>query len=135
MATASLTKSISLWPRDIAQEVRDSPPIELLKEQAKLLPELTEGLVTAEVRGADDSGGATYVDDFYLHGPQIRYHHLLFSIQYPITSGYPATLYSGILSEQNVHVKDEEELKKALQKLFNSDKTRQIIGAIIARSK
>ncbi len=132
MATATPT---NLWPRDIAQEASDNELIKLLKEQAALLSELTDDLVTAEVRGADDSGGATYVDDFYLFGPQIRYRHLLFSIQYPIELGYPAMLYSGILGDQTLQIKNEESLRKALCQLFNNDKTRQIIGAIIARSK
>ena len=132
MATAT---SANLWPHDIAQEAPVIGPIRLLKEQAALLPDLTDGLVTAEVRGADDSGGMTYVDDFYLFGPQIRYRHLLFSIQYPITSGYPATIYSGILGDDSIAIDNEEALKKALVQLFNHEKTRQVIGAIIARSK
>lgn len=132
MATATHT---NLWPRDIAQEAQSSGLIKILKEQAALLSDLTEGLVTAEVRGADDSGGTTYVDDFYLFGPQIRYRHLLFSIQYPIRSHYPATLYSGILGDDSIHIENEEGLQKALRQLFNNEKTRQVISAIIARSK
>ena len=128
-----MTKT-NLWPDDIGQVTVERGPATLLKEQAGLLSQLTKGLVEAEVRGEQDPETQNFVDNFYLVATTINYSYLLFKTDYPPTS-YPANLYFHPLFPLGVLVADDEDLAKCLADIFDHEKTRQIIGAIIARSK
>ncbi len=130
-----------LWPADIGQDTGKLGPAALLKSQAALLSQKTKGLVTAEVRGEQDPRDGKFVDNFYLIGPTINYQYLLFSINYPIEF-YPAELVAqigvgnliGNLTGA-VIVEDDAQLADEIRAIFNSEKTKNVIGAIIARSK
>lgn len=127
----------NLWPTDIGQVTAERVPVTLLKEQAALLAQLTKGLVEAEVRSGQDPETGEFVDDFYLVGPIINYQYLLFSLTYS-DEFYPARFTSKSErkgQEHSVLVDDDDDLEKHVAQTLNHQKTRQVIGAIIARSK
>ena len=136
MATQTQTMP-DLWPDDIGQETGELGPATLLKSQAALLSDKTKGLVTAEVRGGQDSSNGKFVDSFYLVGPTINYQYLLFSLFYPIEF-YPAMLIAqeGVRDiDVSKTVNNDAELTEEISKIFGSEKTKNVINAIIARSK
>lgn len=126
-----------LWPDDIGQQTGELGPAALLKSQAALLAEKTKGLVTAEVRGEQDPRDGKFVDNFYLVGPTINYQYLLFALSYPIEF-YPARFISMDEKRENEHgvtVENDDDLMKQVGKVLSQQKTRQVINAIIQRSK
>lgn len=126
-----------LWPADIGQDTGKLGPAAFLKSQAALLSQKTKGLVTAEVRGEQDPRDGKFVDNFYLVGPTINYQYLLFSMIYPIEF-YPAELVAqfsvGNLMGAMI-IENDAQLADEIRAIFNSEKTKNVIGAIIARSK
>ena len=122
------------WPADIGQETGELSPGVLLKEQAVLLSNKTKGLVTAEVRGGQERGGNKFVDKFYLIGPAINYQYLLMTLEYPFDF-YPARIYFSELHPNGISIPDSETLGEELAQVFSHEKTRQVINAIIQRSK
>ncbi len=134
MSTAT---AVNLWPADIGQESKGKGIIALLKMQGQLLSEMTDGLVTAEVKSEQEAESNDFRANFYLYGPKINYRYLLLGLRYPAES-YPAQLLwtpSDTTLMQETRVGNDEELEKELRHHFESEKTRQVIGAIIEHSK
>ena len=130
---ATLT-NVDLWPADIGQDTGELGPAALVKAQAALLSEKTKGLVTAEVRGEQDPRDEKFVDNFYLVGSAINYQYLLFTLEYPLEF-YPLRLYFNPLYPQGTWLPGSEALGESLAEIFAHEKTRQVISAIIQRSK
>ncbi len=134
MSTAT---AVNLWPADIGQETQQTGVLALLRTQGQLLSEMTGGLVTAEVRSEQEAQGTDFRANFYLFGPVINYRYLLLGLRYPAQS-YPAQLLwvpSDSARTKEITVNNDAELEAELRQHFESDQTRQVIGAIIEHSK
>jgi len=150
---------LDLWPTDITQS-RMRAPVTILKQQALLLEEKTEGIIIAKVKRLDresnnginrnpdhlfkedQSKRQMFMYEFYLIAPTLdNYYHSLFQISHSIEL-YPISIYSDeeLRSEyaENKHegfiVNSETEFIETLRKIFGSRKTKKIIHAIIAQS-
>ncbi len=134
MSTAT---AVNLWPADIGQEIQGEGILALLRTQGQLLSEMTGGLVTAEVRSEQEVESEDFRANFYLFGPQINYRYLLLGLRYPAEC-YPAQLLwtpSNATLMRETTVNNDAELIEELRHHFKSEKTRQVIHAIIEHSK
>jgi hypothetical protein len=147
-----------LWPTDIgAAEFR--APVTILKEQASLLGQKTQQIVSASV--ASSRGGTIahssktvkqkaleydFRHDFYIVAPAIaNYRYRLFTIMHNIEP-YPCVflLDEDLLRELGfwmdgktvtVTAADEEQFIFALARIFKAEKTRRVIAALLAQSE
>ena len=135
----------SLWPDDI-QVVKEKAPVTILREQASLLGQKTKNLVTAEVRPTEKLLGLGFGFAFYIVGPALgNYRYMLFMISHDIEL-YPAQIWFDdeesvkeifpwvTNSGRVVQAKSEDEFLEFLGAIFRSQKTRQVIQAILAQS-
>lgn len=143
-----------LWPKDVGQ-VEVKAPVTLLREQASLLDEKTKHIVTATVeRGGTElmellelEQGNVFNYNFYIVAPALEYRYKLFSIMHGIDMYPVEVIFEGEAELKKEvgrkfkgaapgHVKasSEEEFLLVLRAIFNSGKTRKIIGAVLAQS-
>lgn len=127
----------NLWPEDIA--VTDAvAPVSILKEQASLLGQRTKNLVEGQVSRSldiDSFGEDKFSYDFDVVAPALnRYRYRLFSISHGIDF-YPLFVGSAVLNSNRFQINNEDEFLSALEKIFSSEKTKSIIGSLIAQSR
>jgi hypothetical protein len=101
-----------------------------LKEQAAALEEKTKGLVRASmVSDASDDGGFFVV--FQLWSPLLEhYRYRLLELRYPL-NGYPLQMTAG---DEEVVAQNEGEFQQALARVLGSQRTTQIVEAIMAQA-
>ncbi len=141
---------IDLWPNDIDAQVAKAP-VSVLKAQAALLGQKTDNLVEAKVKNFTKDGKASFEYQFFLESKVIGYSYRLFSVLYSINL-YPVlfVLDSDIQKEllqkrllekyknstegkNSFWVQSEEEFIDLLGEILKSDKTKQIIRALLAQ--
>jgi hypothetical protein len=152
----------NLWPSlDITPQ---RTPLSILKEQAALLGQQTQNLVTAEVREISPTTiediakqfrfspsiqlMPTFTYAFYLVGPALQfYRYQLFMINhsielYPVYFRLDHELYDDIFEENSSPNSDntviahtENRFIDILKAIFNAQKTIQVIQAIYAQSQ
>lgn len=129
-----------LWPENITQ-LEITTPLEILRNQAALLGQKTNNLVEAEVV---EYPPRTYIfkpkmfeTGFHIVAPTLdNYQYKLFSIIYDIRL-YPLTIIvdEDIRAEiglANSHeLQTEEEFVLLLKKIFNTEKTKRVIGTLL----
>jgi hypothetical protein len=151
-----------LWPSDIAGIKTDSP-IVLLQEQAAKLGSKTHNVVTAELAtstlAVNFLNNKDFATSFLLVAPAINYRFKLFTVNYdisfyPIGFGFdthlgkevlskiPATdksrfrLESVLLEETPmVFVANEIDFIAILRVVFNADRTKRIVSALVEQSR
>lgn len=147
-----------LWPRDV-EHTDLKAPVTILREQASLLGKKTQNIVTAEVTkpldlvvriqelGAmnfrDPSKPKAFFYAFHLVAPALaNYRYELFTIANDIRL-YPVIIYldEDLLAEiapgakeDNLVVHTENEFLEILGKILGSQKTKNIIQAMLAQS-
>ncbi|HCG5490330.1 TPA: hypothetical protein NJ039_004492 [Vibrio parahaemolyticus] len=135
----------NLWPDSF--EVKDSKSVkEILDEQSSFLPELTNGMVLAEVKemSAGDGLFLGHNNDFnytyHIKGRFLKkYSFKVLDFSHPITM-YPVlvTIDKSISRDLNITVKhtiqDELEFFAFLERIFKSEKLRDIIASIMKLS-
>lgn len=152
---------IDLWPDDIAY-TRQKAPVTILKEQAALLGQKTQSIVTASVEAIPpgmlrrtpqdvwQTRQDTFAYQFSLVAPALSYYrYQLFSVVhdaniYPVLfrfdeevkREYCATFAPATgLEEPHVEAESEEQFLEVLRFVFQSRKARQVIQAILAQSQ
>lgn len=119
-----------LWPV-LTGEPEVKSPLLILREQAAKLGAKTSNIIEAEVTANPSDEGFLHVR-LILKAPALNgYEYVLLSVNQPID------LYPAYLTEEHYSgdVKNEQEFKEFLAKLFTSDRTVQIINSLIAQSK
>lgn len=134
----------NLWPDDISV-TEQVPPVAILKEQGSLLGQRTKNLVEGRVSAADAEGPGFSDQDFCyefdLVAPALGYRYQLFRIQHGVDF-YPLGIdwdSPDNVSISNLHgeagIENEEKFLEALEIIFSSEKTRKVIGSLIAQSR
>lgn len=135
----------SLWPDDLIQQDPVEMPITILKWQASLLGKRTKNIVKGSVQ-RDIMPSYSQKDfslTFHLIGPLLEDYHYSLFVVYCGIDPYPLRILPvpGILGEVSevneagdIVVQDKEEFIKLLRIIFNSEKTRKVVNAIIAQS-
>ncbi|ETR73210.1 MAG: hypothetical protein OMM_07089 [Candidatus Magnetoglobus multicellularis str. Araruama] len=137
---------LDLWPTDIINQ-RLRAPITILKEQAILLQQKSNGVINAQVRRiktqdqlSEEKGQFLY--EFIVVAPVLQsYEYRLFTISHEIEL-YPITLETdqiiarelGNPNNDPIVVKSEPDFIEQLRKIFCSKKTKKIINAMLAQS-
>src|SRR5579884_2374328 len=121
--------SDDFWPSFAPVDALRSPALQL-KEQAAALRKKTSGLVYGSVFAEPTEEGGFRVL-LLLESPYLeRYHYQLLSMEYPV-AGYPLTIRAG---DESLQVNNPDELRKALSRLLGSERTREIVEAIMAHA-
>jgi hypothetical protein len=149
--------TLDLWPGDIEVE-RVFAPVVILRQQATLLGERTKNLVQAEVV-EDELQTNCFAFYFFLRAPVLgNYRYQLMYVSHDIGL-YPVEIKveESILQEVRnildvrtddpdrnlprfraepsyIHVQSEEELIKALRAIFNTNKCRKVLTALLSQS-
>jgi hypothetical protein len=133
-----------LWPVDLAVVTKTSP-LAILKEQASLLGQKTKNIVVGKVelsRMAEFVGSRGFTYDFIIVGPALdNYAYRLFAVEYDVDL-YPVRfrLDSAIAEELGLPPKefliapDETNFKVALSRVLGSQKSRNVVQAILSQS-
>lgn len=148
--------SSNLWPTDlVASPVRS--PVSILREQAAFLENNTNNIVSALVQKTDEkmrfigdvnalaqaAGGEPsqrFSYYFYITAPTLgHYRYLLLSIfhdfdLYPVNIDVGQDIKQELgFSEDSYVANNEEEFKKLLSQIFNSQKARKVISALLSQ--
>ena len=124
-----MPKSASLWPDTF--KIEEVPQaVKILREQAAALKEITKGILYGDVVKSkmNSPTGITY--DFYVCVEGKAYTHKLFSIEHKMLFVYPITIHN-YGSETTTQVRDDTDFTKQIERLLNSDTTKQIIGRML----
>ncbi len=126
-----------LWP-DIEQ-TQLVPPIAILREQAAALGKKTNNLLQGRVE-TTPVGEGRFRHSFYVVAPSLdEYAYKLFWIehgveQYPVAAPQQLTLL-GPPQVREATIESEKELLQYVREVLNSDKTKRIVGSLLAQVK
>jgi hypothetical protein len=144
-----------LWPEAFLDEDHPKAPVAVLKEQASFLGEKTRNLVVAEVKPLlrreftmerlpstpDTEPHEEFRYAFYIVAPALQnYTYRLFTIANGIGL-YPVNVYwtkadTEVEIAYNHQVADNQaEFEGILERIFNSQRTLQLIAAILTQSE
>ena len=106
-------------------------PAVILREQAELLSQKTEGLLTARITTPK---GRDFVYKFVMIAPTLaNYSYSVLQVQHEI-GFYPLSMTD--LQEGMEHLcKDEEEFKVALGRILKSDRTHSVVSQLLTHIK
>jgi hypothetical protein len=128
-----------LWP-DIEQS-KVVPPVAILREQAAALGNKTGHLLEGRVKTTKDEAGKL-MHSFYVVAPTLdNYSYRLFSIIhgadiYPVTVQHPRRLDPARRPfPQTLKLSSEKKLLDYLREVLNSEKTKRIVGSLLAQVK
>jgi len=137
---------LDLWPTDIIN-TRLRAPITILKEQAILLQQKSNGVIKAQVRRIrnneevnEEKGHFLY--EFVVIAPILQaYERRLFTISHEIEL-YPIAIETdeiiaremGDPGNEAIQVKSEPDYIEQLRRIFCCKKTKKIINAMLAQS-
>ncbi len=127
----------NLWPEDIGEFVPSRLPVTVLKEQAAMLGQMTKNVVEGRV-SKDYSGNFSY--SLLLKPASFTYSYLLLRIDCQL-EGYPVTISPetdvkkeiGLDPDKALRIDSEEELLECLKKIFNTEKVKRVVAALIAQ--
>lgn len=118
-------------------EVLELTPRDMMREQAAYLEQKTRGLVTAEIAIESEpikKGTPNQTQTFYLVVPTMKYRYELFSIyQKDVVRVYPVNFNVEDSNTEIAH--NEAEFIGYLQKILSSERTKRIIGSLLAQAK
>jgi len=132
----------NLWPDDITT-INVKVPVAILREQASLLGKKTQNIVESQVqrldKGLEDVG--MFVYGFYIVAPALgNYRYKLFTVchdvsSYPVNFDIDEDIKNEICPDKNtISAESEKEFLEILKKIFQSKRTKQIIGSLISQS-
>jgi len=142
-----------LWPESIGQTSDSLTPLTILQEQAKLLGDKTQNIVTADVETViDNDKDNPFVYGFYVVAPVLQnFRYRLLEISHNIEI-YPLSIYvdeeiidenkdwigigqENIWSKKYFKAKDESEFIDVLRMIFSSKKTKRVVANLMRQSK
>jgi len=116
-----------LWPQDIGQADLLAP-VTILREQAALLGQKTNQLVTADVN--TQTQGPFFLHLFYIVAPALdNYSYELFRVQHAITF-YPMTV---IYENTGRQIESQQQFVDLIAGILRSPKTANIVKSLIAQ--
>ena len=128
-----------LWP-DIEQS-KVVPPLAILREQAAALGNKTGHLLEGRVNTRTGEDG-NFIHSFYVVAPTLdNYTYNLFSIShganaYPVTVSRPQRMGPDNRPlPETLIINSEKELLDYLREVLNSEKTKGIVGSLLAQVK
>ena len=138
--------SRDLWG-DIRGVTSDVAPVSILREQADLLREKTEGLIEGEIVTRTEQTGtgtghfppepipreSNLVHTFLIRAPKLdNYRYVLLSVEHDGSELYPVTLHFHPTDEMRT-AKGENGFLDVLGQWFKRNETQRVMGRIIAQ--
>jgi hypothetical protein len=120
--------STSLWP-NFANLAAPRGMIEMLYDAAGDIGNQTNGLIDFYIDslGVGASGAIKRIrHNFYLRIPKNNYMHMLFRVTTPVASPFPATVVTPE-GEEYADLKDELELRAAIEKVLQRERTKEVV--------
>jgi hypothetical protein len=148
MSESQSQTSHDFWPADLATIGAAITPVSILREQATILSDRTQGLVTGEVVSMPLAPGERSFLDFIVAAPKCEfrsrflllvpaldnYRYLLLEVLYPIDSSYPMVLEFSPTQER-IMVASQQHFYSELKRLLSCEKTVSIIRSLIAQAR
>jgi hypothetical protein len=146
------SEATDLWPDDIGIDPEERLPIDVMREQARLLGEKTHGIVRAQVRTEpwDFRSWVTLMasrsprsaqpgkfdtllrHEFVLGAPKLPgYEYLLFFVIQP-PALYPVEI---VTDDDVIEIAKLDAFENVLRTIFTSPETRKIIAGLLAQSR
>ena len=143
-----MKQSFSLWPEGIENQ-RSKAPVAILREQAAILGDLTKNLVQGEVY-TETYGNNGFQCELFITSPALgNYRYQLLYVQHEI-SLYPVDIFvedaireeikgdirfeRGEYEKPHILAQTEEEFLEALKLIFRTNKTVQVITALLSQA-
>jgi ribosomal protein L6P/L9E len=129
----------SLWG-ELPDSTDEKPPVTILKEQAEVLSQITNGILHGRVTRESVDKGFTFTLDIV--APYLDYTFEVLEAEHGIEF-YPVKLRAGerrlvdrkIEEPTRITCKTEEELVEGLAQILSSPRVRKVIAALLAQSK
>lgn len=148
MSESQSQTSHDFWPADLAAVGTAVTPVSILKEQAAILSERTQGLVTGEVVSMPLAPGESSSLDFMVGAPKCEfrgrffllvpaldnYRYSLLEVFYPIAGGYPMVLEFSPTQER-IKIVSQQHFYSELKRLLSCEKTVTIIRSLIDQAR
>lgn len=132
-----LVDNESLWPDDLVVAV-DTFMVSILRRQARLLSQITRNILKGEV----ESTGSPHPSDALRHSFYIKAVMLLGAPRYRLfyvtqggLSAYPVEIHSSIFAGGYCEATTEQEFRKALRDILNSEETKGVIRSLLDASQ
>lgn len=124
-----------LWPHDVFAEVDRDSPVAILREQAALLREHSQGLLRGEVTSSALGDAGYMVHHFDIVVPSLRdYRYTLFRVRHG-AKPYPAAIECGGDEEvQEADADNAGDFRALVGATLNSDRTRRIIRTLMTQA-
>jgi hypothetical protein len=130
----------NLWPEEIIYE-GEKAPLAILKEQASILSSKTKYNISAKMEvNQAYTKGLKFAYNFYITAPTLGFSYKIFWIVNTIEL-YPVDVWPDgdiakemQLEESYISAKCEEGFRDILRAIFNSEKTKRVLGALVAQS-
>ena len=117
-----------LWPAEIGT-TKVTAPVTILRKQASILAQRTEGLLEAEVL-TNSQASSQIVHRFVLVAPALdNYRYELFNVIHDVRL-YPT---QGVFQGSGTQLDNEEAFVNWLRSVFSSRETKQVIDGIMAQ--
>lgn len=124
----------NLWG-DLPVEDNIRTPYVILKEQASILTEATNGLLVGNVKKetfSNESGDSGFECTLEITVPSINNYSIsIVGISYPITL-YPSQIYNRVTRDKVKDCQTEEDLDKNLEEILSSDQVKRVILGLLS---
>jgi hypothetical protein len=121
----------SLWPTDFG-EPPVLTPVAILRQQGIALGQQTQNIVVGRVSTGPSEGG--FRQHFLLYCSPLAYETELLAVDHGIEL-YPATIHVTGSAGSPFVAADPEAFAQQLKQVFASERTKRIIGSLLAQSK
>ncbi len=127
----------NLWPDDVIK-AEVLTPLTIMKHQAGLLREKTNGLLCAEVRTENESGEVKHTFEIIVAALD-NYRYQLFQISHASDLVYPATVIADSLLDPFANVEypqaaSQDELFDLISVVLNAKDAKSVLHSLIARA-
>jgi hypothetical protein len=137
-----MTSKKNLWGELPSSETQRTP-YTILKEQASMLTEITNGLLVGEVKRSSEvdafseftlgEQSQSFVAYLRIQVPSLNnYTYSVVRIQYPIGL-YPVLVKSFAVEDFQLECSSEEEFENALGQILSSQEVKQVISALLTQ--
>jgi hypothetical protein len=117
------------WPP--LGQTRITPPVVILREQAALLANKSQGLIEGQVDTS--AGGDRFYHRLYVVAPTLdNYRYQLLGVYHAILL-YPVYVIASGESKTERPLDSEEEFLNWLREVLSSDRTKQVLDALLAQ--
>ena len=131
-----MTSTKNLWGELSSYETLRTP-YTILKEQASILTEITNGLLMGEVKlfqpNSSNRNDLKFIADLNIKVPSLNnYTYAVVSVEYSINL-YPLVVNNYVVNDHGRNCSSEEEFENALGEILSSEEVKKVISALLSQ--